>query len=275
VPTGKLLPLAMPVVCAVLAPEQLSVPTGAVYVTGAAHWPEAALAVMSSGQEIAEGWSSDTVTVNVQEAVWLLAAVTTKVLVVMPTGKLLPLAMPVVCAVLAPEQLSVPTGAVYVTGAAHCPEAALAVMSAGQEIIGGWLSDTVTVNAQEAVWLLAAVTTKVLVVMPTGKLLPLAMPVVRAVLAPEQLSVPTGAVYVTGAAHWPEAALAVMSAGQEIIGGLTSSSVTVKAQAPVLLASSVAVKVTVWLPRPSVAPTFGDCVIVLFPQPPFTVANPV
>jgi hypothetical protein len=67
-------------------------------------------------------------------------------------------------------------------------------MFAGQVIVGGWLSTTVTVKLQLAVWLLAAVTVKVLVVVPTGKLLPLAKPAVRAVLAPEQLSVPTGAV---------------------------------------------------------------------------------
>jgi uncharacterized protein (DUF983 family) len=78
--------------------------------------------------------------------------------------------------------------------AAHCPEAALALMFAGQVIVGGWLSATVTVKLQLAVWLLAAVTVKVLVVTPTGKLLPPAKPAVCAVVAPEQLSVPTGAV---------------------------------------------------------------------------------
>ena len=137
---------------------------------------------------------SATVTVKLQLAVWLLAAVTVKVFVVVPTGKLLPLAKPAVCAVVAPEQLSVPTGALYVTVAAHCPEAALALMFAGQVMLGGWLSATVTVKLQLAVWLLAAVTVKVFVVVPTGKLLPLAKPAVRVVLAPEQLSVPTGAV---------------------------------------------------------------------------------
>ena len=40
------------------------------------------------------------------------ASVTRKVLVVVPNGKLLPLGKPAIWLVLAPEQLSVPTGAV-------------------------------------------------------------------------------------------------------------------------------------------------------------------
>ena len=64
----------------------------------------------------------------------------------------------------------------------------------GQVIVGAWLSVTVTVNVQEAVWPFEAVTTKVFVVTPTGNAAPLAKPVVCAVVAPEQLSVPVGAV---------------------------------------------------------------------------------
>jgi hypothetical protein len=67
-------------------------------------------------------------------------------------------------------------------------------MLAGQVIVGGWLSVTVTVKEQEVVWLLAAVTTKVLVVTPTGNAAPEAKPAVCIVVWPEQLSNPTGAV---------------------------------------------------------------------------------
>ena len=59
---------------------------------------------------------------------------------------------------------------------------------------GACASDTVTVNEQEAVWPLPAVTVKVLVVTPRGKAAPEAKPAVRVVVAPEQLSVPAGVV---------------------------------------------------------------------------------
>jgi hypothetical protein len=92
-------------------------------------------------------------------------------------------------------------------------------MLAGQVITGGWLSVTVTVNEQEVVWLLAAVTVNVLVVVPTGKAAPEARPAVCAVVWPGQLSVPTGVVYVATALHWPASLFTAMLAGQVIIGG--------------------------------------------------------
>jgi hypothetical protein len=52
------------------------------------------------------------VTVKLQVAVFPAPSVTTNVLVVTPTGKAAPLASPAVCVVVAPVQLSVPTGAV-------------------------------------------------------------------------------------------------------------------------------------------------------------------
>lgn len=69
-----------------------------------------------------------------------------------------------------------------------------AVILAGHEIVGGSLSLTVTVNEQEDLFPLASITTKVLVVVPTGKVEPLGRPAVCVVVAPAQLSVPTGAV---------------------------------------------------------------------------------
>ena len=77
--------------------------------------------------------------------------------------------------------------------AAQVPAAALTEILAGQVMTGGWLSTTVTVKVQLAVAALAAVTVKVLVVTPTGKLAPEARPAVRTVVAPGQLSVPVGA----------------------------------------------------------------------------------
>ncbi len=56
--------------------------------------------------------ASITVTVKLQLALLSAASVTSKVLVVTPTGKVSPEAKPAVWAVVAPEQLSVPIGAV-------------------------------------------------------------------------------------------------------------------------------------------------------------------
>ena len=111
-----------------------------------------------------------------------------------PTGKVEPLARPAVRAVVTPEQLSRPTGAVYVTIFPQLPAAAVTLMFAGQDMEGGILSITVTVKEQVAVLPAASVAVYVTVFNPTGKVEPLARPAVRAVVTPEQLSVPTGAV---------------------------------------------------------------------------------
>jgi hypothetical protein len=80
---------------------------------------------------------SKTVTVKLQEAVKPAASVTTNVLVVVPTGKVAPDAKPVVWVVVAPEQLSVPTGVVYVTAASQVPGVLFTEMLAGQVMVGG------------------------------------------------------------------------------------------------------------------------------------------
>ena len=79
---------------------------------------------------------STTVTVKEQVVVVPEASVTRKVFVVTPTGKVAPLARPTICVVVAPGQLSVPTGAVYVTTAVHCPLVALTLIFAGHIIAG-------------------------------------------------------------------------------------------------------------------------------------------
>ena len=63
-----------------------------------------------------------------------------------------------------------------------------------QVIVGGILSTTVTVKLQELVLPAASVARKVFVVVPAGKVEPLASPAVWVVVAPLQLSVPTGVV---------------------------------------------------------------------------------
>ena len=61
-------------------------------------------------------------------------------------------------------------------------------------IDGASVSFTVTVNEQVVELPEASTTLKVLIVVPTGKVAPDARPAVLVVVAPEQLSVPTGAV---------------------------------------------------------------------------------
>ena len=83
--------------------------------------------------------------------------------------------------------------AAKVTVASHWPGVLLTVISVGQ-VICGPLPVTVTVNEHSAILPEASVTLWVTVVTPIGKVDPLVRPAVKAVVAPVQLSVPTGAV---------------------------------------------------------------------------------
>ena len=57
---------------------------------------------------------------------------------------------------------------------------------------------------------------------------PEAIPAIKVVVDPGQLSAPVGAVYVTVAPHTPGSLLSVMLAGQEIVGFSVSLIVTLK-----------------------------------------------
>ena len=72
--------------------------------------------------------------------------------------------------------------------APHALGSLFTVALAGQVIAGAWLSLTVTLNEQEAVLPEASVTRKLLVVVPIGKVDPLARPVSWATVCPGQLS---------------------------------------------------------------------------------------
>ena len=89
----------------------IAVVSVAAKLTLAPHWPTVLLTVIFGGQLITGG-TPVTVTVNEQVAVNPPASVTTCATVVTPIGNVDPLARPAVLAVMAPEQLSVPTGAV-------------------------------------------------------------------------------------------------------------------------------------------------------------------
>jgi hypothetical protein len=149
--------------------------------------------------------------------------------VVVPTGNAEPLEG--VLIMVETPQLSVAV-TVNVTLLVHWPAAALTVMLAGQTMLGGWLSLTVTVKLQVLVLPWISVAVLLTVVVPTGKADPLAGLLTMLWIA--QLSVAV-TVKVTLLAHWPGAALTVMFAGQVILGFSVSLTVTVCAQVALLL----------------------------------------
>ena len=127
---------------------------------------EAVLAEMLVGQVMDGNCTSLTVTVKVQVLVLLAPSVTLKVLVVTPTGNADPDAKPEVCTVTGPVQLSVPTGAVKVTTALHCPVVLFALIFVGQVMFGKVWSVTVAVKVQAAVFPAPSVAVIVTVVAP-------------------------------------------------------------------------------------------------------------
>ena len=78
-------------------------------------------------------------------------------------------------------------------------------------------------------------------VTPNGKVLPGAAPVVRAMVAPEQLSVTVGTVQVAVAVQAAPAFTVMLDGQPAITGFVASTTVTVKEQVAVLPAPSVAV----------------------------------
>src|SRR5678815_5672114 len=113
---------------------------------------------------------------NEQVAVLPAASVTRKLFVVFPIGKVAPLARPVSCTTACPGQLSEEVTE-YVTTAPQTLASLFTVVFAGQTIVGAWLSFTVTLKEQVAVLPDASMTRKLLVVVPAGKVAPLARPV--------------------------------------------------------------------------------------------------
>jgi hypothetical protein len=118
-----------------LVTRQLSVEVGAGSVIFV---PAPAIDKLMFGvQAVITGFSlSVTVTVKEQVAVFPLASVTTKVFVVVPTGKTEPEAKPDVCTIVAPVQLSAKVGDVKLTIAPQMPGSLLTAIFAGQVMVG-------------------------------------------------------------------------------------------------------------------------------------------
>ena len=117
------------------------------------------------------------------------------------------------------------------------------------------------VNEQVAVLPAASVAVEVTVVVPTGKRLPDAGTL--ATVTPGQLSLADGAAKFTNAPQTPGEVLAVIFAGQVIVGGCTSFTVMVKVQYP---PPGSEVTVTVVVPTGKNDPEAG--VAVMGPQIP-------
>jgi hypothetical protein len=182
---------------------------------------------MFDGQVIAGAWLSSTVTVKEQVAVFPAASVAVAVTVVAPKLKVEPEAG--LYDTVADPQLSVAVAA-KVTTAVQVPAAVLAEMFDGQVIAGAWLSSTVTVKEQVAVFPAASVAVAVTVVAPKLKVEPEAG--LYDNVADPQLSVAVAA-KVTTAVQVPAAVLAEIFDGQVIEGAWLSATVTVKVQVAV------------------------------------------
>lgn len=154
--------------------------------------------MIAVGHVIIGGWLSNTTTVYWQVAVRPFTSVTVQVTVVLPDANAVGASSLVPCM----SQLSLVVGVPSATPeAVQRPKSVLTIIGAGQLMVGFSVSVTVMVKVQVAVCPFAAVTVNLFVVIPTGNASPLANPLVWAVLAFEQLSVPTGAVNTTTALH--------------------------------------------------------------------------
>ena len=189
------------------------VATGTPNATFVALQPEFADTVTSAGQVIVGLVVSRTITFCSQVARFPLVSTTVHTTRFVPGPKL----VGALFVTRRRPQLSfVATGTPNATFVALQPEFADTVTSAGQVIVGSWLSVTVTWNVQTLVLPLMSVATLVTMVVPTGKAEPLAG-VLTTPLVP-QLS-ETSTLNVTLLEHEPATADTEMSAGQVITGG--------------------------------------------------------
>ncbi len=193
-----------------------------------------------------------TVTVKEQVAVLPAPSVAVAVTVVVPMAKDEPEAG--LYDTVTPLPVAV---AAKVTVAEHCPALVETVRLPGQAMLTR-SSMTVTLKVQVAVLPAPSVAVAVTVVVPTAKELPDAG--LKDTEA-EQLSEAVAA-KVTVAEIWPTSAVTEMFDGQVIVGAWVSLTVTVKEQVAVLPAPSVAVAVTVVVPRLKVEPDAGLYVTV-------------
>src|SRR2546427_13285092 len=111
----------------------------------APHRPGEAITVTRAGQEIVGGWVSLTITVCGQVTLLPWLSVTVQITVLVPTGK----SAGALLVMVAGPQLSATVGIPKATLVApHRPGEATTLTSVGQEMVGGWVSLTITVCGQ-------------------------------------------------------------------------------------------------------------------------------
>ena len=150
-------------------------------------------------------------------------------------------------------------------GAVHHPiawqdEFAVSKMSSAtqSEIVGGVLSETITLKVQVEMLPALSVAVYVTVVMPTGKMSPGSCELTK--LGTLQLSVEVGIIQLTVAPQAPSATAGISDVLQpEITGGVLSITTTSNSQVAILPAPSVAVYLTVVVPKGKISP--GECVL--------------
>src|SRR5207247_2457315 len=191
VPTAKLLPLAGTLTT--LTPGQLSAAV-TTKVTLLEHVRPNTLTARLVEQVISGNCVSFTVTVKVHVALLPCASVAVLVTVVVPTAKLLPLAGTLTT--LTPGQLSAAV-TTKVTLLEHVPANTFTTRLVEQVITGDCTSFTVTVKLHVALLPFASVAVLVTVVVPTGKLVPLAG--LLDIVTPDQWSLPA-----PQKATWPD-----------------------------------------------------------------------
>jgi hypothetical protein len=223
--------------------EQLSSTVGVPRTTPlAVHSSVSVFTETGAGQTIVGSWISVTVTICSQVAMFPLPSVTVQVTVVLPIGKIAGASL----VIEAIEQLSSTVGVPRTTPlAVHSSASVFTETGAGQTIVGSWMSVTVTICSQVAMFPLPSVTVQVTVVLPSGKIAGASL-VIEAI---EQLSSTVGVPRTTPlAVHSSASVFTETGAGQTIVGSSISVTVTICSQVAIFPLPSVTVQVTVVLP---------------------------
>src|SRR5436309_2221853 len=221
-----------------------------------------ALALLGAGQITVGTVSSVTVKVVVQVALLVAASVAVTVITCTPNPtrvpaagdwlkviQLFPLQLPLA---LTPPNTSGTTARQFVP--------ALTLVGAGQVTVGAVSSLTVNVVVQVALLVAASVAVTVITCVPNPSSVPAAGDWLKVMpLVPLQLSLALTPPNTSGtAARQFVPALALVGAGQLIVGAVSSVTVKVVVQVALLVAASVAVTVITCVPNPTRVPAAGD-----------------
>src|SRR5690606_9388186 len=189
--------------------------------------------------------------VKLQAVAFPLSSVAVNSMVLTPTGKSLPLGRPLVWETVTP-QLSNAIGIGKFTVALHIPVSVLAVIFAGQAIVGGRLSSTVTTATQVLIFPFTSVTVKVTLFGPISAQVKSVISITEVSIA--QLSVLPPSTSVAIIEAFPVASNCTVIFWHKAVGSTSSITSTVKEQVAVFPEESVAVSTTVLIPTGNCLP---------------------